>query len=703
MFQPDPQGPLGPQAPARRHRALAVFLGVAFLAGTLVLGDTLRRQLRRPVHRGQRRHRRRRAQRRRRSTPTRGDRSARHAWPRRRRRSSPTVAAGRRRRRRRAVGRGLRPARRPRRRGHRRQRAAPRWPATGSTTRSSTRTASSRAGAPQADDEVVINRGAAKDGDLHVGDTTDRADARAGHGAHRRHRHLRRRRRPRQDDVHRLHAAGRRSGTSPACRTRSTSILVRGDGGVSQDELVDRLRPVAAAGHRGDHRRRSSTQAEHRRHQRHVPRRASRRSSSCSPASPCSSARSASTTRSRSSSPSGPASRRCCGRSAPAGARCCGRSCSRRSLVGVVASVAGLGRRHRRGRAAEGAVRRLRLRPARRRPDRHGHEHDRAAGGRHRRDRRRQRRARASGRRGCRPLAALRDVAVDRPGAVAACAPSPAPSCSPPASRSPLVGAVGDGRSGPGRPRRARSRIVGVVVLGPVVARAASGVLGAPLRRLRGVTGALARENAMRNPRRTAATASALMVGVAVVTLFTVFAASLKASIDDAVERSFAGDLAVTTGTFGGGASARSWPPTLAALPEVQRRRRPGSGRGPHRRVQDQSVTVADPAALAQVLDLDVKPASLDDLGAERHRRVASAADRHHWTVGSEVPVTFTDGTTDRPARRRRLRRGRPDRRLRAAPRRVGAPRRAGPRLDRLRRPGRRRLGWPRGRPPSSR
>ena len=42
---------------------LAVFLGVAFLAGTLVLGDTLRRELRRPLHRGQRRHRRRRAQR----------------------------------------------------------------------------------------------------------------------------------------------------------------------------------------------------------------------------------------------------------------------------------------------------------------------------------------------------------------------------------------------------------------------------------------------------------------------------------------------------------------------------------------------------------------------------------------------------------------------------------------------------------------
>src|SRR5215211_7863335 len=77
--------------------------------------------------------------------------------------------------------------------------------------------------------------------------------------------------------------------------------------------------------------------------------------------------------------------------------------------------------------------------------------------------------------------------------------------------------------------------IGGVVVFGPVVARPASGVIGAPLQWLRGVTGSLARQNAMRNPRRTSGTAAALMVGVGVVTLFTIFAASLKTAIDDSV------------------------------------------------------------------------------------------------------------------------------------------------------------------------
>src|SRR5207248_942375 len=59
--------------------------------------------------------------------------------------------------------------------------------------------------------------------------------------------------------------------------------------------------------------------------------------------------------------------------------------------------------------------------------------------------------------------------------------------------------------------------VVGAVILGPVAARPVVAVLGAPVAALRGVTGRLSRQNARRNPRRTAATASALMVGVSVV------------------------------------------------------------------------------------------------------------------------------------------------------------------------------------------
>ena len=74
---------------------------------------------------------------------------------------------------------------------------------------------------------------------------------------------------------------------------------------------------------------------------------------------------------------------------------------------------------------------------------------------------------------------------------------------------------------------------VGVAVLGPVIARPFARLIGAPLPRVRGMAGTIARENATRNPRRTSATASALMIGVGLVAFITVFAASTKASISD--------------------------------------------------------------------------------------------------------------------------------------------------------------------------
>ncbi|MFD6433926.1 ABC transporter permease, partial [Streptomyces venezuelae] len=114
--------------------------------------------------------------------------------------------------------------------------------------------------------------------------------------------------------------------------------------------------------------------------------------------------------------------------------------------------------------------------------------------------------------------------------------------------------------------------LVSFVVLGPVASSRAVRVLGGPLDRLRGVTGGLARRNALRSPKRTAATASALMIGVAVVSLFTVFGASLKATMDQTVNRSFAGDVAVSTPGFGAGGSGLSpkLAPELAQRPEVE-------------------------------------------------------------------------------------------------------------------------------------
>ncbi len=70
-------------------------------------------------------------------------------------------------------------------------------------------------------------------------------------------------------------------------------------------------------------------------------------------------------------------------------------------------------------------------------------------------------------------------------------------------------------------------------------------IAGWPLERLRRLIGRLARENAQRNPSRTAVTAAALMIGLALVTFVTVFAAGLKSSVAQVVDENFEGGLVI--------------------------------------------------------------------------------------------------------------------------------------------------------------
>ncbi|MEB8342336.1 ABC transporter permease [Streptomyces endophyticus] len=183
------------------------------------------------------------------------------------------------------------------------------------------------------------------------------------------------------------------------------------------------------------------------------------------------------------------------------------------------------------------------------------------------------------------------------------------------------------------------------VVLGPVASTSAVRALGAPLDRLRGVTGGLARRNALRSPKRTAATASALMIGVAVVSLFTVFGASLKATMDQTVNRSFAGDVAVSTPSFGAGGSGLSpkLAPAIAERPEVATAVGLGSG------VADvegkgRALTVTDPAALAKAFDLGTVSGSMGDLGKNGVAITRAEADKRHLAVGDTARLAFTDG-----------------------------------------------------------
>ncbi|MER6031635.1 FtsX-like permease family protein [Streptomyces sp. NPDC001851] len=186
------------------------------------------------------------------------------------------------------------------------------------------------------------------------------------------------------------------------------------------------------------------------------------------------------------------------------------------------------------------------------------------------------------------------------------------------------------------------------VVLGPVAATTAVRLLGAPVDRLRGVPGSLARRNALRSPKRTAATASALMIGVAVVSLFTVFGASLKATMDQTVSRSFAGDLAVSSPSLGAGGSGLSprLAPALQRLPQVATA--VGLGRGVAEvNGHGRALTVTDPEALARTFDLGTVTGSLRGLGADGIAITRTEAGRQHLRTGDTARLTFTDGRSE--------------------------------------------------------
>ena len=91
----------------------------------------------------------------------------------------------------------------------------------------------------------------------------------------------------------------------------------------------------------------------------------------------------------------------------------------------------------------------------------------------------------------------------------------------------------------------------GVSMNAAKVVRPLAAVLGAPARTIGGAPGILARDNATRNPARTASTASALMIGLALVTFVAIFGQGIRSSFEDAVNQLFIADYALTsTNTF---------------------------------------------------------------------------------------------------------------------------------------------------------
>ncbi len=251
------------------------------------------------------------------------------------------------------------------------------------------------------------------------------------------------------------------------------------------------------------------------------------------------------------------------------------------------------------------------------------------------------------------PLAALRDVAIDRSntsrgrqglGLVALAAGAYALSAAWIDGSSDALPRVGAG---------ALLVIVGAIVMGPLVAAPSVRAIGYPIGRLAGITGRLATENAARSPKRTSATASALIIGVALVGFITVFATSATRSVTAAVERGFTGDFVVQSSANGFGIPTgfpTSVATTTAAVDGVQTLAPLSFGRAeftyPDQGKSTEFLTSVDPKQISKVLDIQMAEGEVADLTDGGIIVDTEVAKTRRLAIGDPIIITGAGGDT---------------------------------------------------------
>jgi putative ABC transport system permease protein len=185
---------------------------------------------------------------------------------------------------------------------------------------------------------------------------------------------------------------------------------------------------------------------------------------------------------------------------------------------------------------------------------------------------------------------------------------------------------------------------VAVAMIASRVVRPLAFLLGAPGARLGGTAGTLARQNAARNPARTASTAAAVMIGLALITYFAVIGEGFRSSFTSSVNQLFVADYAVTAGNnplTNRAAAPMRKVPGVEGVTEI---------RGAQAKRNGKSVKVSGvDANLAKVVPLkwtsgsESVPAQLGRDGAFTSDRYA---DDHSLRVGSPLVVTTPTGKT---------------------------------------------------------
>ncbi|HUC34928.1 MAG TPA: FtsX-like permease family protein [Gaiellaceae bacterium] len=186
---------------------------------------------------------------------------------------------------------------------------------------------------------------------------------------------------------------------------------------------------------------------------------------------------------------------------------------------------------------------------------------------------------------------------------------------------------------------------IGVALFASKLVPGLATVLGWPTARVGGVAGQLARGNAKRNPQRTASTAAALMIGLALVTLVAVLGQGIRSSFTGAVDKIFVSDYAITAqNNFSpiptDAAEAAAQTPGVEAVADVRAGQALVFG-------NVENVTAVTPnAGEAIALDWsDGSQAVFGELGSDGVFVDDGFAEDHNLTVGSPIRITVPSGT----------------------------------------------------------
>lgn len=189
---------------------------------------------------------------------------------------------------------------------------------------------------------------------------------------------------------------------------------------------------------------------------------------------------------------------------------------------------------------------------------------------------------------------------------------------------------------------------LGIAMISPQIVGPLAGILGWPIERLTAITGRLARENAVRNPGRTAVTAAALMIGLALVGFVTIFAAELRKSADDAVNREIAGTFSIYSDS--GTLLPHSAVPALARLPGVATVSALNGDAAKIAGIGVTNVNGIQPATILKVYRFQWKTgsnATVAGMGPHDALIGDTFASDHKLSVGSLLHVTTTVGRHD--------------------------------------------------------